>query len=166
MRAAWFGWALLAAGMDGRAAGAAELTITLQVSGAVTLAGTYHHEQDGTHRCWPAVEVLPAPGPGGHFDNLPYRIGFDVADGPTAFGLWLELPGLDTTPGRHDAGAFTLVITVDGHRWGAENPARAGMVQTEAGGARGSFRVDGLHAADAPGSLSVSGEWTCPPPPF
>jgi hypothetical protein len=165
MRAAWLGWALLAAGMGGRAA-AAEVTITLQVSGAATLAGTYHHAEDGKHGCWPPVEVPPAPGPGGHFDNLPYRIGFDVAEGPPPFSLWLELPGLDTTPGRHDAGAFKLVITAGGHRWGAESPAQAGMVRTEAGGARGSFRVEGLHAADAPGSLSVSGEWSCPPPPF
>ncbi len=168
MRRRWTAYALLlacAAGPPANAASPGELWMTVRVTGAVERSGTYLHAEDNQHRCWPPVEVPPAPGPGGHFDNLPYRIGFNFAAGPPEFSLWLELPGLDSTPGRHDAALFKLAVTADGHRWVGESPAQAGRVQTEAGGARGSFRVEGLHAADVPGSLSVSGEWTCPQAP-
>lgn len=157
--------AVLLACLAGPAAAASPdtLDIRVTVSGAVTRTGAYIHPGDGAHTCRLPVEVPPAPGPGGHFDNLPFAIFFDPQARPPGNSFALTLPFWVQTGTPQHGTDFRIGMTAGGRFWeGEAGKGATGTIDTDPTGLTGKFRLTGLHSVGSADTLTVEGTWTCP----
>jgi hypothetical protein len=139
------------------------VVVTLRVTGAVQWHAADDHAADARHNCRPPLEVMPGPGPGAKFANLPFKLLFSDSADPSVEDFALTIDSVSPSPGPNRGSAFHLKLTVGGKSWEGDSTAEpTSLIETSANAASGRFRIGGLHSVGHAGTISVEGTWRCP----
>lgn len=144
------------------------LSVTVQVSGAVTRSGSYTHAADVGYGCWALrVWVLSRPGAPAEHSPAQWEISFAAGSEPPAASFHLSFP-MEGDGSKPPVRAASVRMTAAGRLWegGAGVDGMTAEIHPDPGHRSGRFLLRGLRVAGGGAErIDVAGTWRCPPPP-